>query len=216
MSTLVLKIIALIAMTIDHTGKVLLTNSDLCNIIGRVSFPIFAFLLVEGYHRTKSVKKYLLRLFVVAVISEFAFYNLFGGLNTIFTLIVGLLCIIVYDKEEDKAICFTVILTIAVLAILFALDYGAFGILSILLFHIYRKNKLKRSLFFIILVLIHYSIFILSTNDFNYLYPMYMSIASLFLINRYEDKKCPKLKYFFYIYYPLHLYILWGIQLLIK
>ncbi len=216
MSTLVLKIIALIAMTIDHTGKVLLTNSDLCTIIGRVSFPIFAFLLVEGYHRTKSVKKYLLRLFVVAVISEFAFYNLFGGLNTIFTLIVGLLCIIVYEKEEDKAICFTVILTIAVLAILFALDYGAFGILSILAFHIYRKNKLKRSLFFIILVLIHYSFFILSSNDFSYLYPMYMSIASLFLINRYEDKKCPKLKYFFYIYYPLHLYILWMIQLLIK
>jgi len=72
-----LKIIAIITMLIDHIGAVLLDTSTIeyfaCRIIGRLSFPIFCFLIIEGFTHTKNNKKYLLRLFIFAIISEIPF-----------------------------------------------------------------------------------------------------------------------------------------------
>lgn len=216
MTSFILKIIALIAMTIDHTGKVFLTNPDFCNILGRVSFPIFAFLIVEGYHHTRSLKKYLLRLFLIAVIAQVAFFNLFGGLDTIFTLLLGLLCILIYEKESDKIISLIVIITIGISALLLNFDYGLYGILMIIFFHIFYKSKAKKSIAFTILVLLHFSILIYSSKDISLLLPMVSTLSTLIFINLYNNKQGLKFKYLFYIYYPLHLYVLWIIKLLIK
>lgn len=216
MSSLILKIIALVAMTIDHTGKVFLINPDFCNILGRLAFPIFAFQLVEGYHHTKNLNKYMFRLFLVAVIAQIAFGNLFGGLNTVFTLLLGLLCILIYEKESDKIISLTVIITIGISALLLNFDYGLYGILMVIIFHIFYKNKIKKSMAFTILVIIHYLLLVYLTKDFNLLLPMISTIATIFFINMYNNKQGRPLKYLFYIYYPLHLYILWIISLIIK
>ena len=67
LSTFALKIIAITSMLIDHIGSVLLPDYNILRIIGRLSFPIFAFLVVEGYFHTRDVKKYLQRLFVFGV-----------------------------------------------------------------------------------------------------------------------------------------------------
>ena len=83
MSTFVLKLTAIIAMVIDHVAAVFIPyNSWLylpCRLIGRIAFPIFAFLLVEGFYHTRNIRKYLTRLGVFALISELpfdlAFYN---------------------------------------------------------------------------------------------------------------------------------------------
>ena len=73
MSTFTLKIIAIIAMLIDHTGAILFPGEMTFRIIGRIAFPIFVFLLVEGFYHTKNYKKYLTRMGIFALISEIPF-----------------------------------------------------------------------------------------------------------------------------------------------
>ena len=80
MTSFVLKIIAMITMIIDHSGDVfnplLHEKSLIFNAVGRIAFPLFAFMVVEGYTHTSNIKKYLLRLFIFALISEIPFYIL--------------------------------------------------------------------------------------------------------------------------------------------
>jgi len=77
MSSFVLKIIAIITMFIDHVGYAIFGKFSFFNYIGRIAFPIFAFQISEGYSHTKDLKKYFLRLFIFAIISQVPFM-LFG------------------------------------------------------------------------------------------------------------------------------------------
>ena len=72
-SAFVLKIIAVITMTIDHSGYLIFGGSSFMNFIGRIAFPIFAFQITEGYTHTHNLKKYFLRLFAFALISQIPF-----------------------------------------------------------------------------------------------------------------------------------------------
>ena len=111
MSAFTLKIIAVITMFIDHIGYIVYNGEiPYLNFIGRLSFPIFAFQISEGYIHTKNLKKYFFRLFLFAIISQFPFM-LFDSLfidefylNVFFTLLLGLLSIFIYDKLNNKLI----------------------------------------------------------------------------------------------------------------
>lgn len=93
MSTFTLKVIAIVSMLIDHIGAVFLSDNKYpelylaARLIGRLAFPIFVFLIVEGFYHTKDIMKYLKRLGIFAIISEIpfdlAFYNGFFGTNLI-------------------------------------------------------------------------------------------------------------------------------------
>ena len=108
MTSFVLKIIAMISMLFDHLGDAIFKGFNSFNYIGRIAFPIFAFQISEGYIHTKSVKKYLLRLIIFAIISQVPFMlfsSLFSenpGLNIFFTLALGLLSMISYDFMHKK------------------------------------------------------------------------------------------------------------------
>lgn len=107
MTGFALKLIALILMIIDHTGLVILYGTPWylpCRILGRIAFPIYIFLLVEGYTYTRDAGKYALRLLIFALISEAPFdYALTGRWfypgyqNVFFTLFLGLCALILYD-----------------------------------------------------------------------------------------------------------------------
>ncbi|WP_461817744.1 TraX family protein, partial [Faecalimonas sp.] len=93
-----LKIIAIIAMIIDHIGLFFFPEHILFRIIGRISFPIFAFLIVEGFYHTRDIWKYMFRLGVFAVLSEIPFDLLTTGKvfdlrhqNVFFTLLIGVI-----------------------------------------------------------------------------------------------------------------------------
>lgn len=108
MTSFALKIIAMITMFFDHLGDAIFKGFNSFNYIGRIAFPIFAFQISEGYTHTKSVKKYLIRFIVFAIISQVPFMlfsSLFSenpGLNIFFTLALGLLSMISYDFIHKK------------------------------------------------------------------------------------------------------------------
>lgn len=221
-----LKLIAIITMTIDHIGIVFGTSFyNLLRAVGRLSFPIFAFLLTEGYVHTKSFSKYFLRLLVLAVISEiiydYVFFGSFiyrGANNIFFTLALGLLTLFLLDKSEglikryfkDKVDLFIILpITYLLIIVIMGLmgeflnfSYGMLGILVISFFYLFKDN------FPLVVISVSLSTLILGEGM------QYFSLFSLILIYFYNKKLGMKCKLFFYLYYPLHILVLGFIKML--
>lgn len=222
-----LKLIAIITMTIDHIGVVFGTVFyNFLRAVGRLSFPIFAFLLTEGYVHTKSFGKYFLRLLVLAVISEVIYdYVFFGSFiymnanNIFFTLALGLLTMFLLDKSKglikryfkDK-IDFFIILPITYLLIIVIMglmaeflnfSYGMLGILVISFFYLFKEN------FPLIILSVGLSTLILGETM------QYFSLFSLILIYFYNKELGKNCKMLFYLYYPLHILVLGLINMLL-
>ena len=108
-STAALHIIAMLFMLMDHLWATLFPAQEWLTCVGRIAFPIFAFMSVEGYFHTHNFKKYLLRMLVFAVISEIPFDLMYGGTwfypvhqNVIWTFILGLLGIHIMETVRKK------------------------------------------------------------------------------------------------------------------
>ncbi len=228
-----LKIIALITMFIDHTGAILLEKGLLPSIssavlagtsldylpadyttwyyinfflrlIGRISFPIYCFLLVEGFFHTKNIKKYALRLGLFALISEIpfdlAFYGElwnFGMQNVFFTLFIGLCTLIGMKSLENlppnqAPFRFLVALIGMILAEFLQTDYASFGVLLIVLLYLLRNDRKRQSIVGAISTLWEYTAPLAFLFTYQY--------------NGERGKQMPKL--FFYSFYPLHLLLL--------
>ncbi|MCJ7688602.1 MAG: conjugal transfer protein TraX [Clostridiaceae bacterium] len=241
MTTSMLKVIAVLLMLIDHTGAVIFPDTIILRLIGRLSFPIFSYLIVVGYTKTKSFSKYLTRLIIFAGLSQIPFslafgdqssinsfsdfFNFFIGgsdphLNVFFTLALGLLAIRTWDKEESELVKIFTVLSLAIIANVFHTDYNMYGIAMILAFYIYRDNKIKT----VISQTIVYILFDASRILFYvYKFPSItleiawfsqaLSLLALIFIFKYNHKKGKDLKYFFYAFYPLHLLVLGLIRI---
>lgn len=221
MNIFVLKIIVCITMALDHTSIVLFYDMNWMNYLGRISFPIIAFLISEGYDHTKSLKKYFLRLIITAIFSQIPFMLVAHSekfvFNTVFTLIIGLLSITIYDKV-NKFIGFVVAIVLAIIAQYLNFDYGLYGVIVIFLFYVFRKSKIFKSIAFILSTITYFSFRILKYYPqglyilkyvFNYFLPFAIfTLLAIIPISFYNGKQGYKMKYFFYIFYPLHLTIL--------
>jgi len=244
MSSFALKIIAVLAMTIDHINKLIgqfgLQNLfpamsvdmaySLCQMmdrIGRLAFPIFAFLIAEGARKTRSMPKYLARLAVLAVISEPVFFFAFNWRlnpgwadwlnnlsrlnlgNVFFTHLLGAAAIYICQIAERKsekgkywAAVPAVLLAMFVAAYL-GTDYGAMGVLLIAALYFVRKNTHKA----VILAAWSLGLYMYQLSVFNLMMSVF-SAASAILICTYNGKRGKHLKWSFYFYYPLHLLVL--------
>ena len=220
MTSFVLKIIGIVTMLCDHTSDAIIGRFSFLNLIGRFAFPIFAFQTVNGYTHTKDLKKYLIRLLVFALISQIPFmlflstYQKDMSLNVFFTFILGILALLLYDKVNNKIFGTIGVISISILAELIKVDFGAFGILTIFLFYIFKDNKLKMIIPYILLCFIKYIPDIINMPAAYLIYiklSIFTAIPIEFIIF-YNNKQGPKLKYLFYIFYPLHLIILWAIH----
>ncbi len=199
MTSFLLKLVALITMTIDHIGMFIFPGNPIFRIIGRIAFPIFAFLIVEGYKHTKSFPKYVTRILVLGVISQILFFIFLKEttLNILFTLGIALLALKSFEKKEY-------IITLLLIYLSIICDYPLYGIILILLFYILRNNFLYTSLSFLFLNFIF-------INILKLFYPIqYYSLLSLIFIYFYNGKEGKKIKPLFYIYYPVH-YLLLGL-----
>lgn len=224
MSAFVLKIIAIITMFIDHIGYIF-SNGKISyfNYIGRLAFPIFAFQISEGYLHTKNLKKYFLRLFLFALISQIPFmlYEKIitdkFSLNVFFTLFLGLTSIFIYDKCKYKFLGILAGIAIGLIAQLLHCDYGFFGISIILIFYIFKNNFINASIFFTLATAIRYSIPIIKYGFYPvFIYLFLCTCIPLIFIAGYNGKKGKDTKYLLYFFYPIHLLLIYGLYLILK
>lgn len=201
-----LKMIAIAAMLIDHIGAVLYPEIPGLRCIGRLSFPIFCFLLAEGFCHTGNIKQYLMRLGIFAVLSEIPYdlalrKRLFvlEKQNVFFTLFLGL-CML-WGISMTKIYVEKILLIIIVmwLAEFLHTDYGFRGILLIGLFYLVRENRT--------LTVFTGALW----NFYSVSRIQYWGSFSSILIGLYNGQKGKNIKYFFYLFYPLHLLILYSI-----
>lgn len=206
-----LKYIAMVTMLIDHTAVALLPMNHPAymplRIIGRIAFPVYCFLLTEGFRHTGNVWKYASRLAAFAIVSEIPFDMVvlgsfwdMGQQNVFFTLFFGLLAMIYYDRytREGKPL-FTVLALLLPMIGAYALatDYGPDGVMLILIFYLFRdKPVLSFGLSALLLVAMG------PVEAF--------AVFALVLIFLYNGQKgSTRLnRYVFYGFYPVHLLIL--------
>lgn len=243
-----LKLIACLTMLIDHFGYEIIypiyTSMSvvntvdlpevrmvyklylLCRCIGRIAFPIFAFLLVEGVHHTKDRKRYAQRLAICAVLAEIPYNLVVSGSisgpkqSVMATLLLGFLAVHYMEKCRNLAWKPVVLLPFAVLAEVFRVDYGWEGIVLVALFELsremYSPNLIRTGG---MIVLFHYmSSYILRFGNFTL--PMQvLGVFSMIFIGNYGGRKLTHNKtvqWVFYLFYPVHLLILWGVVQMIS
>lgn len=230
-----LKILAAIFMTVDHIGLLFFPSEEIFRIIGRLSFPIFAFMIAEGARYTRRRMRYFLSIFTLGVICQIVFYITSKSLYMCILITFSLSLLILFSFKELKRSIFEKSASkIIVSALLFALsvalafvaceflevDYGFSGVLAPLFASIFDFNGVKiperlkfldnkfiRVITFGIGILIH----ALTSHSKIQIYAMYALI--LLLLYSGERGKY-NMKYFFYIFYPLHLVVLYAILML--
>ena len=216
MNNTYLKLIALLTMIIDHVGAIFFSFEPNFRIIGRIAFPIYCFLLVEGYFHTRDVKKYSIRLLIFALVSEIPFdYAFFGELNNIhqnifFTLFLGLMAVHVMEKYtlKNPIISFAGLFIAVILSEYLRTDYGVLGILYILTFYGLRKMEGVQKV--ILMVIIISALNLLLSGGLQF-----YSVLAIPFIVAYNGKQGVRnsfLKYGFYAAYPLHLLILYFLK----
>ncbi|MDE7425271.1 MAG: conjugal transfer protein TraX [Lachnospiraceae bacterium] len=212
-----LKWIAIITMLIDHSAAVFGSEIITCfhsmipywvlRGIGRLAFPIFCFLLVEGYVHTSNRMKYGVRLFIFAIISEIPFdialrhsWMDWTGQNVFFSLTLGVFAIAVMEHFKESIWTGRVLACgILLLAEFLHTDYGGAGVLLIAGLYIFRGNELGCILSAILMLLLAGSVLEI------------VALLAFIPIHFYNGERGRQIKYFFYIFYPTHLILLWWL-----
>ncbi len=210
----VLKIIALICMTFDHVGKEFFPDQVWMQIIGRIAFPIFSFMIAEGCRYTKSRKRYLITLVIMALFLQIIYYifekSLYMCIFVTFSLSVSLIYAI--DNFVKKKNFINFILAFGVFCGIFYLtkilpsftdfwvDYGFFGVMVSAVIYFCKKQSIKLILFTLMLLFVSLDLGGIQIY----------SLLSVPVIALYNGKRGKlNLKYLFYVYYPLHLAVIY-------
>ncbi len=219
-----LKIIAAIAMVIDHTGSYLFPKMTTLRIIGRLAYPIFAFMIAEGFTYTSNRKKYLLRMVVMAVFLQTA-YTLVTGtafqcIFVTFSLSI-VLCILADNAMKRENTLHWILFGLAMVGVCFyttrlpdifkgtgfSVDYGFFGVmLPVAVFM--AKTKLAKLIIFTVMLCLLSAV---------YGYIQSFALVTVPLIALYNGKRGRlRMKNFFYIFYPAHMATIYLIQLFVN
>ncbi|MCT2194109.1 conjugal transfer protein TraX [Paenibacillus sp. p3-SID1389] len=138
-----MQLIAMITMLIDHVGLLFFPGDVLWRIIGRIAFPIYAYALVQGYQHTSNYRKYASRLLLIAVLSQIPYQLAFdtNGLNVVATLFVSLLVLRMLDSSKPGPLSAIIIAVVCVIMEVLPFDYGAYGLLLVLIFKFANQGK---------------------------------------------------------------------------
>ena len=218
-----LKVLAMVTMLIDHLayfffrydpqmiqplfniGHKEISAYFLMRMVGRIAFPLFAFLLVEGFQHTHSRRKYGFNLLLFALISEIPWNLVHTGTwlcsrqNVFFTLLLGFLgmCAIEHYRNDHRRRAFSLV-GLLVLSIFLRADYGCSGYGFILLLYVLRRRRLLQAVIGSCM-----------------LGSRWVAGLAFIPINMYNGQrgfiKGPVAKYFFYVFYPLHLLVIYFI-----
>lgn len=245
----ILKLIACITMLLDHIGYLMMSygigDYDTANyfrLIGRIAFPIFAFLIAEGFKHTKNVVFYTGRLLIAGIISEIPYnlcfhksYSYPSSLNVMFTLAVALMALIFADmclKSSKKELRFLFVIPVfsaCYFADRLGFDYGYWGIILIFLFYLIDTDSVQKKLLLLPVILLFAARHVIT----NFIYgnvitnwnkqQLFAVLAFLPLVlyngktGFSKSKSARKVKqYLFYLFYPVHMLILYFVFTLLK
>ena len=221
----VLKLIALVSMTVDHAGLILLGNPPVCRMLGRLAFPLFAWSIAEGCLHTRSRRRYFLQVALLGLLCQLVYYfvdgTLYMSVLISFSLAIPGVYLLLWAKRERRVLpwlCLAayVALVYGICEILpgyidrsldFCVDYGFWGVMLPLCAAAFTGKYARLAAFALGLLAL-----CLSLGGLQY-YALF-SLPLLLFYNGQRGRR--KLKYLFYLYYPLHLAVLYGISMLIS
>ncbi len=228
-----LKLIALLAMTIDHVTSVCFPNYSMdwwivgLHIIGRLAAPIFCFCVVEGFYHTHNLKKYIGRLFMLAIVSHFAYNfafgipfrpfqtSIFNQTSIVWALAFGLVALLV-EKNEKMQQWQKTFLILGITVVTFAADWSSIAVLTIINIGANRGNFARQMSGMMLWVAVYAAVYAVFINPVYGFIQLFVAL-SIPLLKRYNGKRgnCPGMKWLFYVYYPLHLLICGLIRILL-
>lgn len=236
-----IKIIAIIAMTIDHIAWAAFPGYPkeflpiMAHIIGRLTCPIMCYFIAEGYYHTRNINKYTFRLFAFAVISHFAylfastdfidwksfipFYygNVLNQTSVMWSLAWGLVMLRVANSERIKGNTIKTVLTILICLVSFPSDWSCIAALCVMAFGTNRGKFKIQMLWMVFYAAIYGTVYFFAVDEVYGLIQMAV-VFSIPIIHLYNGKRGKKIqvnqfmKWFFYIYYPLHLAIIGWVR----
>ena len=226
-----LRILAMAFMICDHLWAKVVPGNDWMTYLGRLTFPIFAFMISEGFIHTSNLKKYILRLLGFAVISEIPFNLFYGGSwfypyhqNVMFTLLFGLLAIMLIDKAKKNKDAKTIAKTVALVALLCIasfigfVDYGFWGFLTVVMFYLFRDFPFAWVLQLIAMLLFNLILFEGQTipvelfgKSFEFATQGFavFALIPIWLYGGKKGKSNKIMQYGFYAFYPIHMLLIY-------
>ena len=232
----ILKWIAAIFMVVDHVGVILFPELKTLRILGRLSFPIFAFMIAEGCRYTRNKLRYFLSIFGVGAVCQLVLFLYNGSLemNVLLTFSLSVLLVFSFARFKEQILrqntpvfypfaYFLLFLGVLVGVVLldsrFDLDYGAVGCLVPLFASLLHPPKGKEGTAlhrldrpFIHALTAGIGVLLLAFDDGGL---QYFGLLALPLLLLYSGKRGKaRMKYFFYVFYPVHLLVIWGIKCL--
>jgi len=223
MTSFMLRCVALLTMFIDHAGYMLFSGQGWMRLVGRVAFPLFCFLIAQGFRHTRSVLKYALRLALLACVSEGIFNLAFSGRfvvlsahNVFFSLLLALGALAAWKHWMPKwpLGALLSVLAACVLAVALKTDYSFWGVLLCLCFYLAGDDKRNLALALVATLGI-FTLYRLQTRaaSLSWIWTQWYCLASLPLILLYNGKPGFRGgKWAFYLLYPAHLLVLWLIK----
>ena len=219
-----LKLIALVSMTIDHIGYFLFPQLKLLRILGRIAFPIFAYMIAEGCRHTSNRLRYFLGILGMGILIQIFFWytrhSLYQQVLITFSMSIALICSLRQAAEKGGVWILLTGLALALAAFVclllknylpkrgFTVDYGLCGVLLPVLIYA-AQTRTQR--------LVAAAIGLAAVNFTFSSYTQWFSLLALPLLALYNGQRgSPRLKYLFYVYYPLHMVILECIRLMKK
>jgi hypothetical protein len=215
-----LKIIAIVTMLVDHVGNILYPDLLFLQMIGRLSFPIFAYLIVLGVESTKKPLKYMVTLLVFAVVSQVPYFlafeiQPFERLNILFSLLLSAITVYYYDKRSPAA--FVPLLV----SMIFPVEGSYYVVLTAVGMKLLKDNAKLGAL---VLVALNLQ-FILLPSDIHTQIQILALFAVPLIFLHIKNKLTKEIvipensfayllrKYFFYFFYPLHLAVLFFLNM---
>lgn len=229
MSSFALHIIAMIFMLCDHMWATIL-DYEWLTCIGRIAFPIFAFLITEGYIHTSNINKYIKRMVIFAIITEIPFNLMVSASpiypfhqNVLWTFVISLLTLKYLNFDNTKNIfkSILIILLAIIIATITMCDYFGAGVMMVVGFYIFRKSKLLQLLMMIYvnMILIQGYSYPIDIAGYTYYFPQQgfavLSLIFIWLYNGKQGYHAKWFKIFCYAFYPLHMLILYILTIVL-
>lgn len=231
-----LHILAMGLMLCDHLWAMLLPAEEWLTCIGRIAFPIFAFMIAEGYAHTHDLKRYLLRMLAGALLAEIPFDLMYGGTifypfhqNVLWTFLLSLLLVMLIEKCKARLHPVWAGLATAGLVVLgfgigyiTMVDYYGVGVLTVLTFYFFRKrNWVNRLCQFLCLYILNVKLL----GGYYYLVPVFgyeieivqqgfalLALIPIWLYQGRQGFRGKAFQFFCYAFYPVHMLLLFIVR----